>query len=126
MGLRADHTSVVTLTGTSISDTTTFIADAHALMEVVFDADDESLLGSDLLATIEKYLAAHFVSLRDPVIRSETTGKTRADFALGDNSGKNLKSTPFGQQACAMDLTGKLATVGETQGASLKAIDLDL
>lgn len=126
MTLRVDHDDVAEIIDTSIADTTPFITTAHNLIEVVLDTADQTLLGEDLLAEIEKWLAAHFVSIREPRVRSTTVGAARDEYMLGANTGDGLRSTPYGQQACAIDLTGKLAIIGKSQNASFKAIDLGL
>lgn len=126
MANRVEHSDVAEIIDTSITDTTPFITTAHNLIEVVLDTSDQTLLGEDLLTDIEKWLAAHFVSIRDPRVRSTAAGTARDEYAIGANTGEGLRSTPYGQQACAIDLTGKLAVIGKTQNASIKAIDLGL
>jgi len=81
-------------------------------------------LSASLLAEIERYIAAHIISLtRDqkPVeaeidgVREVYQGKT----------GINLKASFYGQVASSLDSTGKLSQVGKGK-SSIAAVDLDL
>ena len=60
--------------------------------------------------------------------RTLTSIRTTSDEKIGDVSvkytgkwGELLKSTPYGQMALALDITGKLARAGKT-GASIYAV----
>jgi hypothetical protein len=60
-----------------------------------------------LLEKIERYLAAHFYQVADPGYKSLSKGGATGQFR--GNDGLIFTSTVFGQQACAMDVTGALA-----------------
>ena len=77
-------------------------------------------LGDDLLKEITRWLAAHFVAVRDPIVRQEKTGDASATFFLG-KEGTGLNATPYGQQAMMIDTSGTLASLGKKQ-ASIEAI----
>ena len=83
---------------------------------------DESL-SDDLLKEIERWLAAHFVAIREQRVKSEKVGDAAATYH--GQSGKGLEFTPYGQQAVLLDPTGKLASIGK-RPAQLYALDLDL
>ena len=76
-----------------------------------------------LLKEIERWLAAHFVAIRDPRAKSEKTADASATYH--GNAGLGLNHTPYGQQVLAMDTTGILASLGKRK-ASFRTIDLDL
>ena len=126
MANRVVHADVIEIIETSITDTTPFITAANRLLAIALDSDDQVILGSDLLEEIEKFLAAHFVALKDPIEVRAKAGASEAQFMLGSNTGEGLRLTPYGQTACALDITGKLAILGKKQGMSIKAIDLEL
>ena len=77
---------------------------------------DEELVSKELsvsrLKQIELYLAAHFasVSLDFGGIVKRKAGDGE-EMYQGTNSSKGLTSTPFGQQATALDTTGTLGAI---------------
>jgi len=61
------------------------------------------------LTEIERWLAAHFVAIYNPVTQQRSSfGDTVTDYARG-TLGKGLDFTPYGQQAKILDRTGTLA-----------------
>ena len=77
-------------------------------------------LGADMLKEIERWLAAHFVCLRDPVALREKVGDSDAwKFPVSVTTawGKGLLLTVYGSNAVAMDLTGELANMGMKRGS---------
>lgn len=73
------------------------------------------------LTSIETWLAAHFLAIRDPRYQSETIGAASATTAM--QLGLNLGLTPFGQQAMFLDTNGSLAWIDKhiSQGKRAKA-----
>ena len=71
------------------------------------------------LKEIEKYLAAHLASMRDPRELRHKTGDAEAWYYAPATTewktGFNL--TPYGQQAVAMDRSGVLAGYGRAKGS---------
>jgi hypothetical protein len=71
----------------------------------------EQSLGDDLLASIEKWVAAHMCAVGlDPQYSQESakgTGATRAG-----QFGMNFQATSYGQMACSLDSSGTLAGAG--------------
>lgn len=89
-----------------------FINTAHHLVQAKL-VNTNAGLSSDLLAEIEKYLAAHFMSInREKQTESESVAQEwQAKYQGKTDMG--LKATLFGQQALALDTSGKLATLGK-------------
>ena len=91
----------------SISDLSPYIATASVLVDRVAAAD--ATVSADLLEMIERWLAAHFVSIRSPAIASESAGPVSASYQY--SVGQHLDGTMYGQQALLLDPTGVLAAV---------------
>lgn len=80
----------------------------------------EAGLADALLTEIEKYLAAHFVSLREVIagISSQRSDDASVTYTVGQvTSTEFLQSTHFGQVAIALDISGSLANAGKTNPA---------
>lgn len=69
---------------------------------------DESY-STSTLKEIERWLAAHFVAVRDPQVTQEKIGDVQATYE--GKTGMGLKSTRYGQQAMMLDHHGILARV---------------
>jgi len=124
MSTRVTAAEVSAIIDTDVSDLTPFITVANLLVNKLLSED--SSLSTDQLKEIERWLAAHFVAIRDPVVRAETTEGTKVEYWLGTVDGaSNLMMTPYGQMACALDTTGRLRSAGKKR-AEFNAIDLDL
>lgn len=88
-----------------------FIETAASLVDEIAASD----LSPDAarLELIERYLAAHFYTLRDPRPTMEKAGPVSASYqskvALG------LKTSHYGQTAIALDPTGILATASNSK-----------
>ena len=72
-----------------------------------------STLSAAMLEQIEKYLAAHFVAIRDPRTTQEDRGDASASFEGKNQSGMGLKSTQYGQTVIDLDTTGTFANLGQ-------------
>lgn len=69
-------------------------------------------LDDSLLTQIEKWLAAHFIATtRQRQLKSGKAGPASAEYFGKDGAG--LKSSTYGQQAIALDLTGTLDRLSE-------------
>jgi len=108
---------------TDLSDSVVeaFINDASNLIDELFE--DETGVSDELLASIEKWVAAHFVAIRDQRPKSEKVGD--ASITYHGTSGKGLEFTPYGQQALLLDTTGRLKSIGGKR-ATFKAVDMNL
>ena len=73
-------------------------------------------LSEDVEVEIKRYLAAHFVSLRDESTRveKEKIGDAEASYVAAGNGAtqQGLKSTSWGQTAISFDPTGILSRLG--------------
>lgn len=100
------------LTGTQLN---IFINSAHRLVNSLLSTD----LTTDLLTEIELWLAAHFAAIRDPRVQQESVaGEWSATYQ--GKTGEGLRATTYGQQAIALDTTGKLGQLDSTREAGLE------
>jgi len=107
---RTTTTEVKEIIDTTLTDLTAFITAANLVVSKVY-ADDDVMTDVEL-KEVERWLAAHYVAIRDPVARAEQADKASATYAWGD-LGKGLEFTPYGQMALTLDLTGKLQQIGK-------------
>ena len=117
---RATEAEVKEIIDTELTDeqVTPFLRAANLLVTEVLS--DEGY-GTSLLAEIERWLAAHFVAIRDPRISKEKIGD--ADATYQGKTGLGLNHTSYGQQVMILDVHGKLAEIAESKGpAEVKAI----
>lgn len=89
-------------------DTTPFITAANLLVSAKLGSKTE--LSTAQLKEIERWLAAHFVSVRDQRTSSERVGNASATFT--GKYGLGLEGSREGQTAMALDITGTLAKLG--------------
>lgn len=79
-----------------------------------------------ILKEVERWLAAHFAKIREKETAGEGVKDVREDYQykLGDG----LRTTMYGQNAVAMDISGVLAKLGTLAGArraSIAAVNYD-
>jgi hypothetical protein len=79
---------------------------ANALVDAVCL---ESSYSDALLELIERWLSAHFYSIRDP--RAEKEGADDVDVKYQGETKTGLEHTSYGQQAMTLDHKGNLAAV---------------
>lgn len=103
----------------SITDLSPFITIANLLVTDKLAGSGQS---EDLLKEIERWLAAHFVAIRDPRAKSESIGGISITYA--GNTGEGFRSTLYGQTALSLDTTGILAKLGSKQ-ASIGVVEFD-
>lgn len=88
---------------------------------LVADLLSDEGYGNDLLQQIVKWLAAHFVAIRDPRVAKEKFGD--ADATYQGKTGMGLQHTSYGQQVMILDHHGVFAEVSSAKvSASLKVI----
>lgn len=92
---------------TTITEFAPYIIAAHAVVEAHLAAKP---IEESTLKEIERWLAAHFASINDPLAKTERTGDATTSFH--GNSGLGLDFTPYGQQAKLLDPTGTLTKLG--------------
>lgn len=71
-------------------------------------------LSAATLKEIERWLAAHYVAIRDPRQTKEVIGDAEDTYAV--KVGFGLDGTTYGQQAKALDTTGTLVSMGKKKG----------
>ncbi len=103
--------SVIIVENPSSKDLQGFIDTANAIVDEVFSG---VTISAPLLAQIEKYLAAHFFHLSEPLVGIERIDTAWKEYSKG-LLGEGLKFTEFGQQALAIDFTGTLAKLSSTR-----------
>jgi len=95
------------LTSTQIDG---FITTANLFVTEILGGN--TVLSSDMMAEIEKYITAHFIS-----VTIERTGKQEkvgeAQITYNGQWDKGLQSTSYGQIALNLDVTGALANSGK-------------
>lgn len=70
--------------------------------------------GDAALAQIEQMLAAHFMTVYAPTVKSESiAGEWSVTYAMKD--GEGLRSSRYGQNAIVLDCSGTLASLGSKQ-----------
>lgn len=124
MAYRVNDTEVKEIIETAV-DTTPFIVAANALVTKVLGSNTE--MDSVTIKEIERWLAAHFVAIKDPRALSESLGEASVKYALAvssgnDSGGLGLKSTPYGQQVLILDYTGSMSRLGKRK-TSFQVID---
>jgi hypothetical protein len=90
-----------------------FILPANAVVEAHLVGED--CMTDELLFEIERWLAAHFASIRDKASRVTSEKIGDAEETYGNKTGFGLNYTPYGQQVKFLDCTGNLDTLDETK-----------
>ena len=108
-----DDVKEIIETDLSDGDLAAFINAAYAMtIQIASDLGDCG--GATTLAEIQKYITAHLVTLREPMVRSESVSEVRVEYLrqTGANLEGGLSGTPYGQTALDLDCSGKLAEMG--------------
>jgi hypothetical protein len=116
---RTTATAVKKIIDTDLTDgiVEAYIDDASALVDQQLTNEG---LGSTLLTSIEKWLAAHMIATsRERMAKKEGAGGASIEYT--GKFGEGLAATPYGQQVRELDTTGKLASLGR-KVASFKSI----
>ncbi len=97
---------------------TSYIAAANKLVTALLTNVG---LGDDLLEEIEKHIAAHFISAyRERLSKREKAGEAEVEYQGEFKAG--LHSTPYGQTAMMLDVSGTLYAMFDKKKASIIAI----
>jgi hypothetical protein len=118
MALRCSPTEVKELLDTTLTETQVlpFLLAASLLLDThLINAG----LSVALMRELERWLAAHFVCIRDPLFMQASTDGQSMTFQRGPAK-DGLKATSYGQQVLLLDPTGILALVTSTKRASIK------
>jgi len=79
--------------------------------------------GADLLAEIERWLAAHLVAIRDPRASQEDVGIGSVTYQ--GTTGEGLNHTSYGQQVRLLDYKGLIISASESKmSAVIECIDI--
>jgi len=100
---RVSSNEVEEIIDTDLSELTPFITAASQLVDGITG------LGSATLKEIERWLAAHFVAIRDQRTVKDSIGDSSHTY--GGKTGMGLDFTSYGQMAKALDTTGHLASL---------------
>jgi len=104
-----------------LTDLTPFIASASAVVDRVNTAAQNKAimpvtLSAVELELIERWLAAHFYTVMDPLYRSKSTMGASGNFQRGQ-ANDGFETTDYGRQACMLDYSGMLRAIGKRQVA---------
>ena len=110
MSNRVAHFELIEILDTDLEDTTPFITTANLLVTAKLSSEG---LDDDILKEIEKYLAAHFASLKDPRVAQEKIGDVAVTYE--GKTGLGLDGTKYGQTVKMLDTTGILSSMGKKQ-----------
>lgn len=100
MSVRVTDDEVKEILDTELSSLTPFIAAASQLVDGI------SGLDADVLKEIERWLAAHLVSMRDKRVSKASVGDSSHTYE--GKTGLGLDFTRYGQTAKMLDTTGTL------------------
>lgn len=120
MAIRIDSDDVKQIYGTDLrtSEIDACIEAASPIVDSITTTDASPALTAAELRNIEKYLAAHFVWLRDPKALREVLGESEAwhfPASVTTAWSRGLGMTPYGSMAMMLDRTGTLARLGNIQ-----------
>jgi hypothetical protein len=118
---RITVTDLRAIFSTALDDTTlgAFINVANILTNVIPASAANPPLSDAELFEIERWLAAHFADIRDPVaIRSKVGDGEQHSFPYSVTTawGKGLNLTVYGQQVLVLDRSSFLANLGIPRG----------
>lgn len=117
---RVTESDVKAIVPTTLSEeqVTPYLCTAHTLIDSILGSAGYS---ESELGMIETWLAAHFVAVRDPAVKSETIGDASATYH--GQSGMGLEFTPYGQQVLMLEYKGTFAELSNTKiAAELKVL----
>lgn len=117
---RTDSAAVCAVLDTELDDDQIdpFIQTAN-IMVTEYLAGSDCGLSDALLKEIETYLAAHFVTLRDRIVKSEAADGVKFDYQGATDMG--LDSSQYGQTAQILDSCGKLTQLSDADRVSFLA-----
>ena len=106
----SDEVKEIIEVSSEVTDLTPFITAANLMVTDYLDG----VHSDELLKEIERWLAAHFVSIRDNRRASEKADDVAESYQY--KLGLGLESSMYGQQAMRMDSSGKLTTANKSGG----------
>lgn len=126
MGYRVQNQEVKDILDTDVIDFSAFISAAEILIDKTLVASNV-ITDTTQLKEIERWLAAHLFSVKEPQVKNIKTGTTGAAFFTGGDSivggvSLGLQTTMYGRQVMMLDTSGELASLG-MQEASVETLD---
>ena len=106
---RVTSAEVLMIMDTSLTDVNAFIIPANL---IVTDKLTGKGLSEAQLKEIERWLSAHFATIKSPTLSEDKIGSSTQKYNVG-YLGKGLEATPYGQQVKLLDPTGTLAGIGK-------------
>ena len=82
---------------------------ANALTDKVASNDTLGLMTTDLLLHLEKWLAAGYYALRDPLLSDEKAGEAAGRYEIGEQGLGPFEANRYLKMAMGIDVTGYLA-----------------
>lgn len=118
---RTTAANVRLIMSTSLTDAqlAAFIETAH---QIVTNEIEDSSVTSTKLELIERWLAAHFASVRTKQTASEKAGSVSATFQ--GQTAMHLEATHYGQNAMLLDDSGALAALNKMKEESVSMSNL--
>jgi len=115
MSQRVTEAEVKQIIDTALSDqeVTIYLCSASSLIDSLLTGLGYS---TKELANIELWLAAHFISVRDPAVKNETIGAANVSYHGNIIAGTGLMFTPYGQQVLLFEYKGKFASLQGSKG----------
>jgi hypothetical protein len=120
---RVSATQVKVIIETTLADSVVEACIDTATVIVDDIAAADATVSSERLTLLEKWLAAHFVAIREPRTQSEGVAGGGNESFQTFKTDLGLASTQYGQQAIALDPTGILAKAGEKKPRWLFKVD---
>ena len=105
---RVDDSDVFEIIDTSLTDIDVHINAAHLMVEGYLAS---SGLSEEILTEIERYLAAHVLSVQD--MRTKSVGVDVLSESYQGQWGYMMKGTSYGQMAILLDTSGTLGKIAE-------------
>jgi hypothetical protein len=110
MAYRVTSAEVLEIMDTTLTEVTAFITVANL---IVTDKLGAKGLSDDLMKEIERWLSAHFATIKDPSSTEDKIGSSTQKKLSLFLSGEGLKGTKYGQQVLLLDPTGTLVNIGK-------------
>lgn len=102
----SDIKDIIELDTLTDSQITAFMNDANQIVDNRLDGHTTDAN----LKLIEKWLSAHLCAMREQRVNRERVGPVTQEYEGGEY-GRGLESTRYGQQAIALDPTGRLEAI---------------
>jgi hypothetical protein len=119
---RTTDSAVFEIIDTTLSDIDTFITTANLFVTATLS---DKGLSDTILEEIERYITAHFLSVKDQRVQAEKIDVL--SFTYQGKTGTGLEATLYGQTAILLDTSGTLADIaknGMAKSVSVRSLNL--